>query len=176
MAFRRILLAVDESPIAAHAADLGADLAKRLGAELAFICVVDPGENVAPGSGLSAAELIALAQQDGKRLLAGFRQRAPEGLSPLEFIAVGKPASEIRKGRRGMAGRCHRDGQSRPRRCRARAPRQRGGHSNASRIMLGADHPRPGAMTLRPGMQVTDSGTSAGGPSRSCIVATFFVS
>lgn len=97
MAFRRILLAVDESPIAAHAADLGADLAKRLGAELAFICVVDPGENVAPGSGLSAAELIALAQQDGKRLLAGFRQRAPEGLSPLEFIAVGKPASEIVK-------------------------------------------------------------------------------
>ena len=97
MAFRRILLAVDESPIAAHAADLGADLAKRLGAELAFICVVDPGENVAPGSGMSAAELIALAQQDGKRLLAGFRQRAPEGLSPLEFIAVGKPASEIVK-------------------------------------------------------------------------------
>ena len=41
--------------------------------------------------------MIALAQQDGKRLLAGFRQRAPPGLSPLEFIAVGKPASEIVK-------------------------------------------------------------------------------
>lgn len=97
MTFRRILLAVDDSPIAAHAADLGADLAKRLGAELAFVCVVDPGENAAPGSGMSAAELIALAQRDAKGLLAGFRQRAPQGLSPLEFTAVGKPASEIVK-------------------------------------------------------------------------------
>ena len=79
MAFRRILLAVDESPIAAHAADLGADLAKRLGAELAFICVVDPGENVAPGSGMSAAELIALAQQDGKRSWPGSGNARPRG-------------------------------------------------------------------------------------------------
>ena len=97
MSFRRILLAVDESPLAAHAADAGADLARSLGAELAFVCVVDPRENAAPESGVSMAEMIALAQQDGKRLLAGFLERLPPGLSALEFIAVGKPASEIVK-------------------------------------------------------------------------------
>ena len=42
MSFRRILIAVDESPIAAHAADVGAQLATALGAELARVYVVDP--------------------------------------------------------------------------------------------------------------------------------------
>ena len=97
MSFRRILIAVDESPIAAHAADVGAQLATALGAELARVYVVDPTQTVAPDSGVPAADLIALAEKDAKRLLAGFRQRAPQGNPSLEFVSVGKPASEIVK-------------------------------------------------------------------------------
>ena len=97
MSFRRILIAVDESPIAAHAADVGVQLATALGAEFAHVYVVDPTQTVAPDSGVPAADLIALAEKDAKRLLAGFRQRAPQGNPSLEFVVVGRPAAEIVK-------------------------------------------------------------------------------
>lgn len=97
MSFRKILIAVDESPVAAHATDVGAQLATALGAELALVAVVDPTVSIAPDSGVSGAELIAMAEQDAKRLLAGFRQRASQGNPSLEFVAVGKPAAEIVK-------------------------------------------------------------------------------
>jgi nucleotide-binding universal stress UspA family protein len=97
VSFRKILIAIDESPIAAHAADIGAQLATALGAEWAFVYVVDPTQTVAPDSGVPAADLIVLAEKDAQRLLAGFRQRAPQGNPPLEFVAVGRPPAEIVK-------------------------------------------------------------------------------
>jgi nucleotide-binding universal stress UspA family protein len=97
MNFRRILIAVDGSPIAAHAADVGIELARSLGGEVALIHVVDPAQNWAPESGVPAAELVKLAEQDGKRLLADLRLRATLPAPPLEFVQVGKPASEIVK-------------------------------------------------------------------------------
>ena len=97
MNFRRILIAVDGSPIAAHAADVGIELARSLGGEVALIHVVDPAQNWAPESGVPAAELIKLAEQDGKRLLADIHPRATLQAPPLEFVQVGKPTSEIMK-------------------------------------------------------------------------------
>jgi nucleotide-binding universal stress UspA family protein len=97
MNFRRILIAVDGSPIAAHAADVGIELARSLGGEVAFIHIVDPAQNWAPETGVPAAELIKLAEQDGKRLLADLCRRATLQAPPLEFVQVGKPASEIVK-------------------------------------------------------------------------------
>jgi nucleotide-binding universal stress UspA family protein len=97
MSFQRILVAVDTEPIAAHAADVGVGLANAIGASLAFIHVVDPSAAVAPDSGVPASELMAQAEQDGKRLLAGFRQRASSTVAALEFVTVGKPATEIVK-------------------------------------------------------------------------------
>jgi len=97
VSFRRILLAVDETPVAAHAVDVGVELAEALGAELAFIVVVDPGQTAMPGSGVPAGDLIALAEQDGKRLLAAFRNRSSREAPALEFVAVGNPAAEIVK-------------------------------------------------------------------------------
>jgi nucleotide-binding universal stress UspA family protein len=44
-----------------------------------------------------ATELIALAEQDAKRLLAGFRERVAPETRAFEFVTVGKPASEIVK-------------------------------------------------------------------------------
>lgn len=97
MSFRRILLAVDDSPIAAHAAEVGVELAKALRAELAFIYVVDPGQSMVPESGVPAANLIALCERDARRLLAGFGERSSPESPPLEFVVVGKPAAEIVK-------------------------------------------------------------------------------
>ena len=97
MAFRRILVAVDWSAFAARAADVGLELARSLGAEMAFIHVVEPSTAVAPEGGYAADNLIALAEQDSKRLLAAFHERAPAQPAPLEFIHVGKPHDEIAK-------------------------------------------------------------------------------
>jgi nucleotide-binding universal stress UspA family protein len=98
MSFRKILLAVDESAFAARAAYVGFDLARSLGAELALIHVVDPSVVAyAPEGGIPANELLTEAQQDGRRLLAAFSQRAALQPLPLEFIHVGKSATEIVK-------------------------------------------------------------------------------
>lgn len=98
MSFRKVLVAVDESTFAAHAADVGFDLARSLGAAVAIIHVVDPAVVAyAPEGGIPANDLIALAQQDGKRLLNAFSQRAALQPPPLEFIPVGKSATEIVK-------------------------------------------------------------------------------
>jgi len=97
MSFRRILVAVDEGPIAARAVDVAIDLARSLAAELALIHAVDPGLGRAPDTGASAAELISQAKDEGGRLLAAFRVRAAPQPPPLEFVLVGKPAAEIVK-------------------------------------------------------------------------------
>ena len=98
MSFRKILIAVDESAFAARAADVGFDLARALGAEVALIHVVDPSVVAyAPESGIPANDLITEAQQDGRRLVAAFSQRAAVQPPPLEFIHVGKSGNEIVK-------------------------------------------------------------------------------
>jgi nucleotide-binding universal stress UspA family protein len=98
MRFQRILVAVDEEPIAAQAADMGIELAHALGAKLAFVFVVEPVAS--PDSGISASELLAGAEQDGRRVMAGFSQRMPAGVLPLQFVKVGAPATEIVKAAR----------------------------------------------------------------------------
>lgn len=95
MAFRKILVAIDESALAAHAAEAGAELARALGAEVALINVVDPDLSVAPESGIPTGELIRQAEQDGKRMVAAYCQRLSLPRPPLEFVPVGKPAAEI---------------------------------------------------------------------------------
>lgn len=98
MSFRKILVAVDESAFAARAADVGFELARSLGAEVAIIHVVDPAVDAyAPEGGIPLSQLVTLAQQDGRRLLGAFAQRAALQPAPHEFIHVGKVATEIVK-------------------------------------------------------------------------------
>jgi nucleotide-binding universal stress UspA family protein len=93
LSFRRILIAVDGGPLAAHAAELGVELATTLGAEIAFVHAIEPGLSQAPG--IAPSDLIAEAKREGRRLIAAFHQLLPPTHSPLEFIHVGKPSSEI---------------------------------------------------------------------------------
>ena len=100
MGFKRILIAVDNEAVAAHAADVGADLARSLGADVALIHVIDPSPAVGVEFGISPDELIAQTKQDGKRLLAGFRQRLSLQPPALEFVQAGTPSTEIVKAAR----------------------------------------------------------------------------
>lgn len=95
MSFKRILVAIEAGPIAARAADVAIGLARSLGAELAVIHAIDPALGYAPESEVPAAELIKLAQDEGKRLLAAFRQRAAVEPAPVEFSPTGRPSAAI---------------------------------------------------------------------------------
>lgn len=95
MPFRRVLIAVDSEPVAAHAADVGIDLARSLAAEIAFIHVVDPKSDSHPESGIGASELAVRLQAGAKRLLEVFCGHLPADVKALEFIRTGEAATEI---------------------------------------------------------------------------------
>jgi nucleotide-binding universal stress UspA family protein len=97
VSIRKILIAVDSEPVAASAADLGVELGRSLGAEVALIHVIDSSLTYGADTGISPSELIAQAQQEGKRLLAGFRQRLSPQSAILEFVVAGTPSDEIIK-------------------------------------------------------------------------------
>lgn len=95
MTFRRILIAVDSEPVAVHAANVGAELARAIGAEMALVNVVDSSLAYPADTGVPPNELIALAQQEAKKLVSDFRRRLPPQSTALEFILAGGPATEI---------------------------------------------------------------------------------
>ncbi len=97
MGFRKVLIAVDDEPIAAHAADVGVELARSLGAEVALIHVNAITLTYGAETGISPNELAAQAEQESKRLVAGFRERLSPQPSALQFLLKGTPADEIVK-------------------------------------------------------------------------------
>jgi len=97
MSFQRILITVDDSPVAAYAAGVGFELARSLAANAAVVHVVDRSDAFAPESGLPAAELMAHAEADGRRLLDETCARARLPSPPMEFMPVGKASTEIVK-------------------------------------------------------------------------------
>jgi nucleotide-binding universal stress UspA family protein len=61
MGLSRILIAVDESPIAAHAAEIGIAMANCLKSEIAFMYVID-SQSVRAGEGLSSNDALKMAE------------------------------------------------------------------------------------------------------------------
>jgi nucleotide-binding universal stress UspA family protein len=97
MSFKKVLIAIDGEPVAVRAAETGVDLAQALGAEVAFVHVVDASLAYSGDTGTPASELIATAKLDAKRLVTAMRQRLSPQASVLEFIEVGTPSEEIVK-------------------------------------------------------------------------------
>jgi nucleotide-binding universal stress UspA family protein len=97
VSFRRVLVAVEREPVAAHAAETGVELAQALGAEAAFITVVDSALAYPGDTGTPASELIAAAKLDANRLVTSLRQRFLPQSSAIDFIQVGTPSEEIVK-------------------------------------------------------------------------------
>jgi nucleotide-binding universal stress UspA family protein len=95
MTFRRILIAIDSDPIAAHAADVGADLARVVGAEMAFVHVIDPSIAYAADTGIQPDVLVASAKEEARKLVSSFRERLPQRSAALEFVQIGSPLTEI---------------------------------------------------------------------------------
>ncbi len=94
MSFRRILIALDDSAIAAHAVQVATDLATALKAQAALVYVVDPTLAFRPDSGIPAAEWAATLKREGQSFLATTAQRTGE--PPVwQFLREGKPADEI---------------------------------------------------------------------------------
>jgi len=99
MGFKKILIAVDESPIAAHAAEIGVALAKCLKGELAFIHVIDTSHvSVSPKLETPIDNPATVQEQKGKNLLTAFRERAGTSPPALEFLEAGKPLAKIVEG------------------------------------------------------------------------------
>ena len=97
MRFNRILVAVDSGPIAAHAVDVGIELARSLKAEIALIRVTEPPADYAADAGISPDELMASARREDQRLIAGVRERLSLPASVHEFLLAGETAAEIVK-------------------------------------------------------------------------------
>lgn len=97
MSIQKVLIAIDEDPIAARAADVGMDLARSLHAQVALLHVVDPALILAPEAGIAADELAVSARQDAARLVADFRARLQADAHALGFIPLGSPGPEVVK-------------------------------------------------------------------------------
>jgi nucleotide-binding universal stress UspA family protein len=95
LSFRKILIAVDDDPVSVRAADVGSELARALGGEVALIHVNDIVVAYAGDTGIPRRDLIAQTEQESKRLLSGFRERLSLAPSTLEFVEVGTPATAI---------------------------------------------------------------------------------
>jgi len=95
--FKKILIAIDSEPIAAHAAEIGADLARLATAEMAFVHVIDPAVVNATDTGIQPAVLAANAKEEGRKLIVDFCKRLPQQANAMEFVVVGSAATEIVK-------------------------------------------------------------------------------
>ena len=97
MSFNKILVAIESSPIATHAVDVGVELARSLKSEIALIRVTAPPIAYGADAGISVNELMAQARQEDKKLMAGVRERLSLPASVQEFLVQGDPATEIVK-------------------------------------------------------------------------------
>jgi nucleotide-binding universal stress UspA family protein len=97
MLFKKVLIAVDSEPVAAHAADIGGELARLAGAEVAFVHVIDPELVNAADTGIQPAVLAATAKGEARKLIGEFRLRLPRQANVLEFVQIGSPVGEVVK-------------------------------------------------------------------------------
>lgn len=94
MTFKKILFAVDRDPVTARAAEVGVDLARQLGAEMAFVHVIDTTTDISAET-WTTTELLGVAEQQAEKLVARYRQRLSLTETATEFIVTGSPADEI---------------------------------------------------------------------------------
>lgn len=98
MRFQKILIAIDDDPIANQAADAGLELARSLHAEVALIHVVDPSLGLgATDAGIVGEDIIRHDRDEGARVMANFCARLDPETRVSQFIPEGPPHSEIVK-------------------------------------------------------------------------------
>lgn len=99
MSLKKILIAVDDSPFADRAANLGIELAEAVNAEIAFVHVFDAAATPAGAWGFPADRISAMSELEGKRLLTKFHDAVPPKMAAdsrvHDFVESGKPAAAI---------------------------------------------------------------------------------
>ena len=105
MLFRKILIALDDGPISAHAADVGIALGRSLQSELRLIHVVAyPATSPNTDLGMTPSTQLLFSSQTldvemevARKLLNGVRQRFSLDSSIPEYLECGEAAAEIVK-------------------------------------------------------------------------------
>jgi nucleotide-binding universal stress UspA family protein len=95
MSFQRILIAVDRESVSSRAVDIALDLAASLKADVSIVHVMTPPVTYGTPSGLPNSELMALARQEGSKLLAELRQNPALPALAHAFLEAGDPTTEI---------------------------------------------------------------------------------
>jgi nucleotide-binding universal stress UspA family protein len=95
MSFNRIMIALDDSPTAVRAFELGAALASQLEASVALVFVVDTRLLISQETGVPADRLREQFEQLGQETLQGAARRVTAGAAPWEFVRAGDPVREI---------------------------------------------------------------------------------
>ena len=95
MPFRKVLIALDDDPVALNAAEIGVELAGKLGAELGLVSVADRTIADAAAPEMPRDDLLAEARERAAQVMDEWAKRlAPQG-AVQTFIAEGHPSDEI---------------------------------------------------------------------------------
>jgi len=94
MEFSRVLIAVDGSPHSDHALGIGVALARRLGAEVGLVTVVDPAPAVALEGGAPSVDILTILRQEAVQTLEKAKAHAA-GARVSAHLREGAPATEI---------------------------------------------------------------------------------
>ena len=103
MLFRKILIALDDGLISAHAAEVGVELGRSLKADMALIHVVAypvascSDRNPSLTQFVDPSEIIGIEKEVGRKLLNGVRQQLSLEPTIPEYLECGETAAEIIK-------------------------------------------------------------------------------
>lgn len=96
MTFKRILIALDETPLSAHAVDVATSLAESVQGDIGLVHVIDMSL-VAGAEGFPAAEVLNDLRQAGRNLFERAAARLPSMKNAWQFLKEGSPADHIVK-------------------------------------------------------------------------------
>jgi len=96
MPYKRILVAVEELPLAECVFKRGVSLAKEFGAKLALVHVVNIPTSVGSiDAGILPEEAMDFSKNAGQNLLKNLVDQYSEGLNIEEFLPIGSPVEEV---------------------------------------------------------------------------------
>lgn len=98
MAFKRILISVDDSAYSIEAVKKGVEIAKLNNAELGLIHVIDESQTVGNiDAGISPADALVVLEKESDKFIQGLKDVYFYDLNITQFSPVGKPVKEIIK-------------------------------------------------------------------------------
>ncbi|MDE2364147.1 MAG: universal stress protein [Hyphomicrobiales bacterium] len=98
MSFKKLLIAIDESPIATRAVEADGESAQKRGAHVALDYAIDQSALFGAGGDIPRDELETAAEHDGARLMADSRALPPAGVAVQQFIPQ-RPAEIVKTAR-----------------------------------------------------------------------------